>query len=98
MWEELEEFKKKKNLRCEWEWVKAHAGIEGNENVDQKANQEARMSHLSKDGNVNMVDVSDKSQTIRVAKAVSKIKLSKTDRTFPVAIPACTPTFIAPNI
>jgi len=78
LWEELEEFKKIKNLRCEWEWVKAHAGIEGNENVDQKANQEARMSHLSNDGDVNMVDVSDKSQTIRVATAVSKIKLSKT--------------------
>ena len=30
------------------------------------------------DGDVNMVDVSDKSQTIRVATAVSKIKLSKT--------------------
>ena len=82
LWEELEEFKKMKNLRCKWDWVKAHAGIEGNENVDQKANQEAnqeaRMSHLSKDGNVNMVDVSDKNQTIRVAKATSKIKLSKT--------------------
>ena len=64
--------------RQKWDWVKAHAGIEGNENVDQKANQEARMSHLSKDGNVNMVDVSDKNQTIRVAKATSKIKLSKT--------------------
>ena len=36
------------------------------------------MSHLSNDGNVNMVDVSDKNQTIRVAKATSKIKLSKT--------------------
>ena len=78
LWENLEESKKMKNLRCKWEWVKAHAGIEGNENVDQKANQEARMSHLSKDGNVNMVDVSDKNQTIRVAKATSKIKLSKT--------------------
>ncbi|SVC10311.1 uncharacterized protein METZ01_LOCUS263165, partial [marine metagenome] len=78
LWENLDESKKIKNLRCKWEWVKAHAGIEGNENVDQKANQEARMSHLSKDGNVNMVDVSDKNQTIRVAKATSKIKLSKT--------------------
>ena len=78
LWQNLEESKKMKNLRCKWEWVKAHAGIEGNENVDQKANQEARMSHLSNDGEVNMVDVSDKSQTIRVAKAASKIKLSKT--------------------
>ena len=78
LWEELEVSKKMKNLRCEWEWVKAHAGIEGNENVDQKANQEARMFHLSNDGDVNMVDVSDKSQTIRVAKATSIIKLSKT--------------------
>mgnify|MGYP001028581540 CR=1 FL=1 len=78
LWNDLDEYKKSKNLRCEWEWVKAHAGIEGNENVDQKANQEAKMSHLSNDGNVNMVDVSDKNQTIRVAKATSKIKLSKT--------------------
>ena len=78
LWQNLEESKKMKNLRCKWEWVKAHAGIEGNENVDQKANQEARMSHLSNDGDVNMVDVSDKSQTIRVAKATSIIKLSKT--------------------
>ena len=77
LWNDLDEYKKSKNLRCEWEWVKAHAGIEGNENVDQKANQEAKMSHLSNDGNVNMVDVSDKNQTIRVAKATSKIKLSK---------------------
>jgi len=77
LWQNLEESKKMKNLRCKWEWVKAHAGIEGNENVDQKANQEAKMSHLSNDGNVNMVDVSDKNQTIRVAKATSKIKLSK---------------------
>jgi len=78
LWNDLDEYKKSKNLHCEWEWVKAHAGIEGNENVDQKANQEAKMSHLSNDGNVNMVDVSDKNQTIRVAKATSKIKLSKT--------------------
>jgi len=78
LWNDLVEYKKSKNLRCEWEWVKAHAGIEGNENVDQKANQEAKMSHLSNDGDVNMVDVSDKNQTIRVAKAASKIKLSKT--------------------
>lgn len=78
LWNDLDEYKKGKNLHCEWEWVKAHAGIEGNENVDQKANQEAKMSHLSNDGNVNMVDVSDKNQTIRVAKATSKIKLSKT--------------------
>ena len=78
LWNDLDEYKRSKNLRCEWEWVKAHAGIEGNENVDQKANQEAKMSHLSKDGNVNMVDVSDKNQTIRVAKATSNIKLSKT--------------------
>ena len=78
LWNDLDEYKKSKNLRCEWEWVKAHAGIEGNENVDQKANQEAKMSHLSKEGNVNMVDVSDINQTIRVAKATSIIKLSKT--------------------
>ena len=78
LWNDLDEYKRSKNLRCEWEWVKAHAGIEGNENVDQKANQEAKMSHLSNDGNVNMVDVSDKNQTIRVAKATSNIKLSKT--------------------
>ena len=52
--------------------------LTSDENVDHKANQEAKMSHFSKEGNVNMVDVSDKNQTIRVAKATSIIKLSKT--------------------
>ena len=77
LWEELEEFKKIKNLRCEWEWVKAHAGNEGNESVDKTAIQKARMTHISKSNELNMVDVSNKNETIRIAKATSEIHMSK---------------------
>jgi cyclic pyranopterin phosphate synthase len=77
LWDQLSNIIIKKNLKCDWEWVKAHAGIEGNENVDKKANAQARMTHLSSNGDVNMVDVSDKKKTIRIAKATSKVIMSE---------------------
>ena len=60
-----------------WKWVKAHAGNKGNESVDKKANQKARMTHISKSNELNMVDVSNKNETIRIAKATSEIHMSK---------------------
>ena len=77
LWDQLSNIIIKKNLQCDWQWVKAHAGIEGNENVDKKANAQARMTHLSINGDVNMVDVSDKKNTIRIAKATSKVIMTE---------------------
>ena len=77
LWTQLDNVELTKQLKLEWEWVKAHAGNKGNESVDKKANQKARMTHISKSNELNMVDVSNKNETIRIAKATSEIHMSK---------------------
>ena len=77
LWNELDEIIFNKQLKMEWEWVKAHAGNEGNEIVDKQANQKARMTHISDDNELNMVDVSDKNETTRIAKATAEVLMIK---------------------
>mgnify|MGYP003322623675 CR=1 FL=1 len=73
LWTQLDNVELTKQLKLEWEWVKAHAGNKGNESVDKKANQKARMTHISKSNELNMVDVSNKNETIRIAKATFQL-------------------------
>jgi cyclic pyranopterin phosphate synthase len=77
LWAKLDAEVNKRSVR--WQWVRGHAGVPLNEEVDELANQEARMAakrptnpsltHVDESGKAHMVDVGSKRETHRVAVA-----------------------------
>ena len=71
--------------KVEWRWVKGHAGDPLNEEADALARMEAEkaggqaggssLSHVDSSGKAQMVDVSRKSETLRVAVAKGSVRM-----------------------
>jgi cyclic pyranopterin phosphate synthase len=76
LWGRLDAEVNKRTVR--WQWVRGHAGVPLNEQVDKLAHKEAKMAarptnssltHVDESGNARMVDVGSKRETRRVAVA-----------------------------
>ena len=82
LWDKLES-KIQKHSNISWYWVKGHSGDFYNEKVNDLAQGKAEMvktnnlSHISEEGNVQMVDVGQKTDSERIAIAKGYVKVSK---------------------
>lgn len=82
LWDKLES-KIQKHSNISWYWVKGHSGDYYNEKVNDLAQGKAEMvkknnlSHVSEEGNVQMVDVGQKTDTERIAIAKGYVKVSQ---------------------
>ncbi|MBS96970.1 MAG: cyclic pyranopterin monophosphate synthase MoaC [SAR202 cluster bacterium] len=82
LWNELEKVIQK-HSNISWNWVKGHSGDFYNEKVNDLAQGKAEMvkknklSHISEEGKVQMVDVGQKSDTERIAFAKGFVKVSQ---------------------
>ncbi len=84
LWDQLDKLLEKRIV--EWEWVKGHSGNKFNEIADNlavsainelKKNNSKELSHIDSDGNIKMVDVSEKEITSRSAKVSGKVVMKK---------------------
>ena len=72
-----------KDLAITWKWVKGHSGNPLNEEADKLANKEVgkmntqsnKLTHVDESGSASMVDISEKTDTKRIAVARGFIKM-----------------------